>query len=162
MATSNGTRAIQHCADARSVAIGSLVNARSVAAHHLGTEGTSPSGAQDRAIIVCAGTEGEVSQDDLIGAGSIVEQMLALNADLDLDDAGLSALDLYLAHQKNVEGALARTAHGRRLLSLGFAEDITRAAELHSSTIVPILRNGEIRIDRNSPGPRQAPADTGT
>ena len=162
MATSNGTGAIRHCADARSVAIGSLLNARSVAENHVTSVGAEPSQGQDRAIIVCAGTEGEVSQDDLIGAGSIVDQMLALNAELDLDDAGLSALDLYLAHRKDVEGALARTAHGRRLLSLGFREDVTRAAQLHSSTIVPMLRDGEIRIDSNSPGPGQAPADTGT
>ena len=116
----------------------------------------------ERLIIVCAGSEGEVSRDDLMGAGSIVDQMLALNDGLDVDDAGLTALDLFLMHREKLGDSLARTSHGRRLLSLGFGHDIDRAAELNSSGIVPVLRNGEIGIDRNGSAHGHAPADTGT
>lgn len=160
MATTNGTRAIQHCSDARSLTIGSILNAGSVARHALGLPPEVSETDQQRLIIVCAGTDGDVSQDDILGAGAIIDQMLQIEPSMEMDDAGLTAHDLYLAHQSNLEQALSRTAHGRRLLRLGFEDDVARAADLNGSRVVPVRdATGVLRVFHDE---RRPPADTGT
>ncbi len=150
MATTNGTRALQHCADAYSVTIGALRNAQALAGYQLkriSKDGPPP----DPVVIVCAGTDERYSQDDLIAAGSILDAMITLNGSIDVDDAGLTAIDLYRHHASDLEAALARTTHGKKLTALGFGDDIRVAAENSVSNALPVMKNGKIVALRNQP-----------
>ena len=65
--TTNGTRAMERCRQARRVLLGALVNRRAIAAAL----------AQETNVdIVCAGTRGEVGLDDALTAGAIAEEVL--------------------------------------------------------------------------------------
>lgn len=154
MATTNGTRALHHCADAYSVTIGALRNAQALAGYQLKKVSKEES-PPDPMVIVCAGTDERYSQDDMIGAGSILDAMIALNGSIEVDDAGLTAIDLYRHHASDLEAALARTSHGKKLEKIGFGDDLRLAAELSISQTVPIMKNGRIvPMHRDSGGPR--------
>src|SRR3989339_400165 len=58
--TTNGTRAMMRCRKAGRVLIGAFVNASAVAEQLVGCE---------RISLLCAGTEGEYSRDDILMAG---------------------------------------------------------------------------------------------
>src|SRR5947209_1104408 len=70
MSTSNGTRAILAAKGARTVFIGALVNAQAVARALT----------QERldVLLLCAGTNGEMALEDLIGAGAVIEELSQL------------------------------------------------------------------------------------
>ncbi len=143
MTTRNGTRALHHCVDAHSVTIGALRNAHILAGFH--ARKVESEGEESRpVVIVCAGTDGRLSQDDLLGAGAILNAMTALNGELEIDDAGLTALDLYRHHADDLAAALARTNHGKRLINLGREEDVRFSAQEGESDVIPILKDGAL------------------
>ena len=144
MATTNGTRALHHCADSLSVTIGALRNAQALARFQLKNLAARSDEAPDPLVIVCAGTDERYSQDDMIGAGSILDAMIALNGSIEIDDAGLTAIDLYRHHADDLAAALARTTHGKRLDAIGFGEDLQVAAEDSTSSMVPVMQNGKV------------------
>ena len=126
LSTTNGSRAVEACADARHVLLGSLRNARAVAerARTLAT---------DRVALVCAGTEGALSLDDVVAAGRIVEALADARPDVDVDDAALVAWE---ASRGDLEPLLKASRHGRRLLRDGFGGDIAAAARLDVTDVV--------------------------
>ena len=64
--TTNGTRAMRHARKAERVLIAAFVNASAVYEALLDTE---------RVAIVCAGTDSELSTDDILLAGLLVERL---------------------------------------------------------------------------------------
>jgi 2-phosphosulfolactate phosphatase len=64
--TTNGTRALGRCRLAKRVLVGAFVNATAVVQELLGA---------DRIFLMCAGTEGKLSRDDLLLAGFLVDRL---------------------------------------------------------------------------------------
>lgn len=115
MTTSNGTRAIAACAPARRVLLGAFVNAAAIADALRG---------ETSVAIVCAGTLGRFTLEDALAAGAIVSRLRALGLPVVPDDMAIAAGMLYDAARTDISGALSSTAHYRRLLRLGFSEDL--------------------------------------
>jgi len=103
------------------VLLGSLRNAGAVAKRALAL-------AQGSVRIVCAGTEGAVSLDDVVAAGHIVAALTRSRPDAALDDVALLAR--CAAAGGEAEALLATCRHGRTLRRAGFAEDIVEAARI--------------------------------
>lgn len=132
LTTTNGTRALTRLDGAHDILIGSITNRAAL------SEVLAASGAP--VVVVCAGTGGRVSLDDVIAAGLIVERLV---------DAGLRSTDaantaLHTAHNAirihgSIGEALGATAHGAYLVGLGFGADVGHAARLDSSGVVPRL-----------------------
>jgi 2-phosphosulfolactate phosphatase len=149
--TTNGTRAIRACAGASRLLMAALVNRHAV----------SRQMAQERQVaIVCAGTRGEISSEDVLLAGALLETLSELGGAFSDGDAGGGNDQAWLARSAwrnlhdaagNLRGlsqALRQSRGGRNLANLGMHGDIDFAAQLDRFEIVPELdtRDGLIRV----------------
>lgn len=130
--TTNGTRALL-AARAASTCIIACFNNLSAAAARL---------PDDRdAHLVCAGTHGEVSLDDVLCAGALALALLDRGFTLPDDDQPRIALALSAAARTpdRLLAALRDSRGGRNLIHLGLDADITDCARIDSTTTVPTL-----------------------
>lgn len=132
--TSNGTRAIAAVAPLGPVLIAALLNASAVA-RQLAASGRS-------ALIICAGSDGELCLEDTVCAGAIAE---ALGPAAELNDMAWLARALFRTHRSDLPGLLRSARHGQRLLAQGFGPDLERCAALDATDRVPAFSGGAIR-----------------
>ncbi|EKP95063.1 2-phosphosulfolactate phosphatase [Thermaerobacter subterraneus] len=124
LCTTNGTRAAAAAlaAGCRQLLAASLLN-RSATARYLAWA------RPDRITLICAGTQGRFSLDDVLGAGAVLEALLREDGTRwELTDAAQAALALWQHHRPQVERTLASCDHGRQLVRQGFAADVAFAA----------------------------------
>lgn len=138
--TTNGTRAINHARLASRVVMGTVINLSALA------EGLST---EPVVHLLCAGTGGHVSRDDLLAAGAIVDRLCA-DGDRSLNEAAQSTLGEW--HELvNTAAALGRTVSeqlaielqstpgGKNLLAIGHDDDLEVCAQIDSKPVVPEL-----------------------
>ena len=149
--TTNGTRAMQHCGQAKRVLIASFLNASAVFKALLELE---------EIHLVCAGTRGQYSRDDILMAGLLVER-------LERQGAGRYEMNVQAVTAKEnwtssfavpyVIGAepmdpevlaaeLRRSEAGRRLTAIGQGADILTASLVDHFSRVPVLNPETMRI----------------
>ena len=119
--TSNGTRAMAATAGAGRVLLGAFVNYSSLL--QMLQEDENP------VHLLCAGTNGEITQEDLLLAGALVEG-LSEEGKVPANDAALTAMQAWRAlPEENLVHALQESHGGKNLQQLDFHEDIALAAE---------------------------------
>lgn len=141
--TTNGTKAMQHCRQARRVLLGSFVNA---------TAAVNAVQGDPKLRIVCAGTRGEITREDVLFAGLLADRLLgAADADAmkcEVNDQLLIARDGWQAFitrraGRNLASDLSATLHstqgGRNLKQIGLQRDIDAAAQIDRLNLVPQL-----------------------
>jgi 2-phosphosulfolactate phosphatase len=127
--TSNGTRALLAARAAEAIGVAALVNVTAAAAWAAG-EG------RDVAIL-CAGSRGKRSLEDLACAGVLVDRILGTTSAAVLTDAAREALDTGRRYVGDV-GRLKRDAPwARRLIAAGRAVDVDACLQLDTTTLVP-------------------------
>src|SRR5205807_5009269 len=120
MTTTNGTRALLRAAEAERILIAGFVNYSAVC-EQLRLDA--------RPIhIVCAGTDGEVTLEDTLLAGALVDFLC--DTEVCLNDAARLAWDCFEHHGCVVQGALEISAGGANLQRLGYDDDIAAAAKV--------------------------------
>ena len=130
--TTNGTRALRRAAKiATSVIVATLRN-RTAVAHAL------LAGAGD-VTLLCAGSNGDFSFEDFLGAGAIVAAMRDRVPGLALGDSAFAALSAYARHARALHAAVAQGTHAQRLIRDGFAEDVVYCAAVDRIGLVPVL-----------------------
>ncbi len=146
--TTNGTFAVEAAMAASDVWLGSLLNRRSLCERIL-QWCMSKSDATSQVWCICAGTDGEVANEDVLTAGAIVDCLMStavaneLARDCTLvranDSAGLArSLWQAVADRPNQLGEqLKLAAGGRNLIEAGFEKDLVSVAQLDSLTTVP-------------------------
>ena len=137
MTTTNGTRAILRAKDARSLYLGAFLNAAAVA------RAARESG--ENIAIVCAGTNGKFSLDDILCSGAIISRLLELDENQYLDDLARTALTLYDSYKGDLRASLAGCTHVERLRALGLEEDIRFCLQEDVMDAVPRYVDGVIR-----------------
>ena len=155
--TTNGTAALDACTAASEVLIGAIVNRAAVAAR---AWDLARSRGNADIHLVCAGTDGEVTEEDLLTAGAILDAAGRLpGADGDvLDASATAALDMFrgVLSPPTAEGrvdahaiaaaaitsAFATSRGGRNLIELGMQADLPAAAAIDSLRVVPRLDRG--------------------
>lgn len=130
LCTTNGSRAVAACAGARGVLLGGARNAAAVAAAALDRAGRE-------VRLVCAGTGGRLSLDDVLAAACVLRALAGLEPRAELGDGARLALAA-LAGTPDLATALADCRHGRVLRGLGFGADIAHAAALDASRAAPL------------------------
>jgi 2-phosphosulfolactate phosphatase len=147
--TTNGTRALVRAKHARRVFIGALSNLSAVV-ERLADE-TGP------AHLVCAGTEGRITLEDVLCAGALAHWLDLAEETADAaDDVTQLAISLYEScgrdydrgHQERVLATLRHSRGGRNLTDCGLEADIVCCAEQDKFDIVPELSRDpwEIRV----------------
>ncbi len=151
--TTNGTRALAACRGAKRKLLGALVNRGAV------VEAVK---AEREIHLVCAGTRGEVSREDVLAAGAMVERLLDCDginggpSGWQCNDSARIARDTWrqvvgdsrrfesLDRQQQVRllaAALRETQGGRNLRAIGLDADLLQAARLDDSSCVPCLKD---------------------
>lgn len=138
MSTTNGTKAIVAARSAPHVLVGALVNAAAVAArlHEIGLDVT----------FLCAGTQGQVAMEDVLGAGAVLAELQQLD-DLQMSsDIGRIARRLFEASRHDLRGALGASQGGQNIIRAGLDGDIDFAARLNSFNVVGEVRETPLRV----------------
>ena len=137
LATTNGTIAMERCRLANEVLIGAFVNLGAIAKHILN---------ETKLTLLCSGTDGHITSEDILFAGALTELMLSLRADLEIKDAAQISLSHWQSTQhkiRNENKQLAdfmRTARGgKNLVRIGSDEDIVFSSQIDTIPIVPVL-----------------------
>ena len=144
--TTNGTAALHACLDAHDVLVGAVVNRSALAALalHLATPGNRD------VHLVCAGTDGQVTEEDLLGAGAILDAAIHLGVDehAALDGPARATLADFRSVARAGASAAAALAcvfatsiGGRNLIDIGMEDDLTPAAAIDSLPVVPRLEH---------------------
>ncbi|HEX3072610.1 MAG TPA: 2-phosphosulfolactate phosphatase, partial [Ignavibacteriales bacterium] len=134
MSTTNGTKAINGCLQAKSLLIGAIINAAAVA-----REITSLG---DDAVLVNAGTEGQFSMDDFIAAGYIIHKALAIK-NADLSDVAKTSLYIY-ENNPDLLSFIRHARHYKRIEKLGLEKDVLYCCRKNIIDVVPAYKNGII------------------
>ena len=134
LTTTNGTRAIQRCADAKALVIGSFLNISAL------TNWLKSQGGQ--VLLVCAGWKNHVSLEDTAFAGAVVNRLE--DRGVELDDAAYTAQSVYLSAQDNLAACLTKASHSKRMKHLHIERDITFCLQEDIVTTIPVLKNGEL------------------
>ena len=149
--TTNGTRAIFHARQAQRVLIGAFINASAVLDQLL---------RQEQIHLLCAGTRGQLSRDDVLLAGMLVDRILRQgdpsyqqNAQaVAAREAWLRCLPLprapeaELPQPQQLAEQLRDSAGGRNLIAIGLDDDILAAAQIDRFRSVPEMDPERDRI----------------
>jgi 2-phosphosulfolactate phosphatase len=141
--TTNGTRALAHASEADHVLVGCVVNRAAIAQ----AVRFAP-----RVDILCAGTDGEITGEDILAAGAIIDRLLSDSPPTawDLNAAALSAhtqwqgiVELAEAAGRSVTDELAialrDTIGGKNLIEGGHQADLVCCAQVDLLPVVPEL-----------------------
>lgn len=139
--TTNGTRALLRSQRADEILVGCFSNFSTVVSRLLKSE---------RPIhIVCAGTDGCITGEDVLFAGAIVKELS--DSDVVLNDEARIATDFWNgqvaeADSERIEYAMRQAQGGRNLIKLGYDADIALAAAVDSVPVLGGFRNGRIGL----------------
>jgi 2-phosphosulfolactate phosphatase len=157
--TTNGTQAIGHARSADEVVLAAFANADAVVRHLYD---------RHHVHIICAGTDGKISEDDVLLAGMLVERLVrecgivytqngqAITArEMWLHAFSLpQALGAEVLHPDRVADELRKSLGAKNLLSLGLDADILAASWISRFDLVPLLdrKTMQIRAAGNDEG----------
>ena len=144
LTTTNGTWAMARAASAEKILIGAFVNASAVCARLL---------AEPRIHLLCSGTDGQYSEDDILLAGMLAERLQRLGGMAYLPNAqAITAREYWLRtfslpqalgaeplEPERLAEALGESPGGRNLVAIGLAEDILASARIDRFQRVPEL-----------------------
>jgi 2-phosphosulfolactate phosphatase len=143
MTTTNGTRALLRAVEAERTLLAGFVNFSAVC-EQLRLE--------SRPIhILCAGIEGQVSLEDTLLAGALVDFLCDV-FEMRLNDGARLAWDSFEHHGQVLQGALEIAQGGARLRDLGYDDDIRAAAQVDGFALVPELRRDPLRVEVGAVG----------
>ncbi|MGF1582087.1 MAG: 2-phosphosulfolactate phosphatase [Gemmataceae bacterium] len=137
MTTTNGTRAVLKAAKADRVLAAAFTNRKAVC-ELLGQE-TRP------VHILCAGSAGEVTLEDTLLAGALVDHLVQTET-VEMNDSAFLASVLYKHYEIDSITPLYQSLGGRTLVDLGYKDDIEEAARPDRFTIVPELHHDPLRM----------------
>ena len=150
--TTNGTRALAHARLATKILVGCVLNRAAL---------VESIAADDQIHILCAGTNGQVTREDNLAAGAILDELLQQTAKdhWQLNEWAEAAhrewqelLTAARANRHSVSQQFAQelrdTTGGKNLLALGYDTDLETCAQLDTLYVVPRLNphNGQIYL----------------
>lgn len=140
LTTTNGTRALLDAAAAGAAATtaGALVNVGAIARWAMD---------QSRDLtLLCAGEAGDISLEDTVCAGMIVERLAVGGASLDLSDAAVLSVTAARDYRGRLDRLCADSKWGRHLVRAGREKDLTACLALDACPVVPLLRDGVVSV----------------
>jgi 2-phosphosulfolactate phosphatase len=140
--TTNGTQALLHAKKAEQIYLGAFVNASAVVQKLLG---------QEQVYLLCAGTDGQPTDEDILFAGMTVEKLQRKGGvQYNLNDQAIAAQDLWLhtleitktsaaepPKPEALANILQKSLGGKNLVELGLERDILVASHIDRFEFVP-------------------------
>jgi 2-phosphosulfolactate phosphatase len=135
--TTNGAVAIYKCRYATTGLVGSFVNLSSIVRTMVDIGGTW--------TILCSGEKGAFAAEDATCTGMIISQIQS-ETEVQMDDAGLTALILYKNFKRSILGMMKKSEHGKYLMSIGFSEDLKFCAGIDSVGVIPMVDGTGVKL----------------
>ncbi len=137
--TTNGTRTILSCRG--TVLLGAFVNAEAVVKRILRED-------KDVVSIVCAGTDGQYTEEDLLLAGLVVDRLTLRSSGAALNVQAEVSRDQWRRQRSTPLVELLKSSRGgQNLRKAKLLADVADAAKLDSLDVVPEFRIGKIQLD---------------
>jgi 2-phosphosulfolactate phosphatase len=133
MTTTNGTRALNAAAPADKVFVGAFVNLSSLAEQIVG---------QSDITIVCAGTDGYETEEDILFAGALALRLRDSVPTAECDEPAEEAIALWREHIASGESLaerLCQSRGGRNLVDAGYLDDVRYCARIDAVSAVPSM-----------------------
>jgi 2-phosphosulfolactate phosphatase len=143
--TSNGTAGLLLASKAAKVLVASFVNLSAIVEAVAATK--------REVHILCCGTRSDISLDDVLVGGALVQRLLARGREATSDDAPMMAQHVFEHAQRNgpagVHEAMRSSRGGRNLVVLGLASDVELCSTIDAAPCVPVfdVQSGEIRCE---------------
>ncbi len=138
--TTNGTRVLAEADGGAEVLIGAFLNLAALTEHLLRK-------ARDL-IIACAGEKDLFCLEDSVCAGALIYRLEENGAPLVKSDAAVAAKLLYEYYEDNIYAMLADCDWGQYLEKIGLGKDVRICAQIDSSRLLPVYREGKIVVRR--------------
>lgn len=136
LTTTNGTRAINLSKnDASDVIIASFLNVTAVS-NYLDNN-------KNDVIILCSGWKGQVSLEDTLYAGFLIDKLINIGFKTQSDSSFLSR-QLYIDSKSNLLKFVLQSSHKKRTENLGIDEDFKFCLQLDIYNNVPILKGNSV------------------
>ena len=134
--TTNGTAAIDIAKENLAVFCGAIINAQAAANTML---------EQNKdLVLLCSGTDGQISYDDIIGAGAIIYKIYEKEHYVYMSDAAKLAFQSYVINKQDILKGLLSSYHGDKLTRAGKGQDVIFCAKEDIINIMPAYRDGKI------------------
>jgi 2-phosphosulfolactate phosphatase len=139
MTTTNGTRALQACAGAKHIFIGSFLSLRPLANWII--EQQPPN-----LILVCSGTYEEAALEDTLAAGALCEKIWVHYAGGEVADSAEIARRIFPLMQMDLIGAMNHSRNGRRLLAnAALRNDVWFSVQRETLNFIAECKDGVVR-----------------
>lgn len=136
LTTTNGTRILENIHS--TVLVGSMVNAKSVAMKSIEL-------AHDHIDVVMAGVKGQFAIEDYLAAGEILYWIKENLDDCELSEYVQAAI-LATRDYESVKKSFLNSRTAKRLIELGYAEDVELCCLKNITENVAIYENGELKL----------------
>ena len=132
LSTTNGTRTISKALKGDQVLIGGFLN---------GLECMKQAISNKRDIVIlCAGDKSEFSLEDGLAAGFLIDQAKKLSLEpVTMTDMAMAMYGVYKYYEHNLLDVLATTESGKKLIALGYGEDIIHSSKTNIYSICPYV-----------------------
>lgn len=138
-ASTNGSVALAQTPLGVETIVAGLVNLNA-AAEHIDKIGLTT-------LIVCSGRDGGFSLEDAVCAGALIARLWEVSEHAEpATDSAYAAQAIWDRYKDDPTMALWQSDHGKYLISLGFGSDLAICADVDALPVVPVLRNGRLKI----------------
>ena len=139
LTTTNGTKAFHAVSSGKNVLVGSFLNISAVAERCFELN-------QDL-FIYLSGDEGNFSLEDTVCGGMLIDRIIKkVGESLTLTDASRSSHILFQKFEANIVESFYLSQHGRDLVDREFEEDLPYCAQVDTTNVVPVFKEGVISI----------------
>lgn len=135
LSTTNGTRTLTNCHEAKKIYVGSVLNGTAIAKRLVDEN--------EDVVIVNSGTNGQFSMDDYICTGFILKEMTNLTSKLYLSDIALAAKCAYEANP-DITSYIKDARHYNVMINLNLQKDLKYCVQKSITNVVPEYIEGHI------------------
>lgn len=138
--TTNGTKAIEMAKQNKTLLLAAFINVDAISGYLSAGGGN--------VLLFCAGWKNKFSLEDTLCAGAIIEKLVEGGTHRIDNDAAIATYKLWLGVKSNLKSVVIESEHAKRLMKLGYSNDIDHCLQLNSSGIIPAYNEGGfIRIN---------------
>jgi 2-phosphosulfolactate phosphatase len=131
--TTNGTRALRACANARMVLPAAFLNLNATVA-------TLKRHNPENLLVICSGTFEQAAYEDVLAAGALCDAVWTEYENGKVADSAVIARDLFRLEAGDLVSGLSKSRNGRRLLSRPeLRDDVAFCAQRDTTTLVAVL-----------------------
>ncbi|MAO63424.1 MAG: 2-phosphosulfolactate phosphatase [Balneola sp.] len=132
--TTNGTKAIKKASLANEVYVGTFLNQQSIL--------NAMNEHDDEVVLICSGWQGRLAIEDTLFAGSLIHNLTGGTLPDNAKDGAKVAFGLFEKYGDDLEAAISRSDHAKRLAEVVSNDDITFCCKVNEFDVLPGMRDG--------------------